>query len=108
MLPPSSRFSSTEWISLRLPSSAATFRPSSLDRGHTTVGPGLPSTARHHLIDHPSGRQTSIFGLTSGPKLTAMRRSQSIQHRKVEQARAVVAQALGDAARRFGESRLGS
>jgi argonaute-like protein implicated in RNA metabolism and viral defense len=43
-----------------------------------------------------------LFGSATSPKLTAMRRSTSGQRHKVEQARAVVAQALGDAARRDG------
>jgi hypothetical protein len=41
-----------------------------------------------------------LVGLPTGPKLTAMRGSRSNQHNKVERARAVVAQALGDAVRR--------
>jgi hypothetical protein len=49
-----------------------------------------------------SNRAINFWGLTNGPKLTAMRRSTSGQRHKVEQARAVVAQALGDAARRDG------
>jgi hypothetical protein len=45
-----------------------------------------------------------LFGSATSPKLTAMRRSRSNQHDKVQMARAVVAQALGDAARRGGWS----